>query len=122
MSVSFPIYMIQNKGKWIVVTSPGRRDIKHTTLWETLVSKMVAKECGLKYSDIKNLPYCQMRARIVQSLTGKGKLYFGDHFTKEQKSVIKHAFGDLDFIYDEHEKMSEYDLDIFNEFKLKRTA
>ena len=110
----YPFYIIATNGWWMVVASPLHKDIKHTTLWELIVARMVASECGLNYNDIKNLPYSQLRGRIVGNT-----LYYGDEFSFKQKEAIKASLGDFKFVYDEHEKMSEYDVEVFNSLKNK---
>jgi hypothetical protein len=104
--MNYPFYIIKVRNEWIVVSL--KRDIKHTTLWEILVAKMVADFNKLKYENIKNLPYCQVRGRVVDD-----KIYIGDDLTDGQKKAIKDSVGDFEFVYDEHEKMTDYDVEIF---------
>jgi hypothetical protein len=110
----YPFYVIFKDNEWIAIASPLNKDIKHTTLWELIVARMVAIGHNVKYSDIKNLPYSQIRGRIV----GK-TLYYGNEFSAEQKKAIIASLGNFVFVYDEHEKMSEYDVEVFNNLKNK---
>jgi len=112
--VSYPFYVILKDGWWMVIASPLKRDIRHTTLWELIVARMVAIENCLNYNDIKNLPYSQIRGRVVDNV-----IYYGDEFTAEQKEVIKNTLGQFVYVYDEHEKMTEYDIEVFNSLKNK---
>lgn len=116
--LSYPVYLIKrNSGKWEVITSPLNKDIKHTTLWELIVARIVAKDNDLEYADIKNLPYCQKRARVVKVIDGycgKIKVYCGEKLTKEQMFVMKKSIGECVYIHDEHECTSQYDVEVFN--------
>ena len=105
----YPFYVILKGDNWMVIASPLHKDIKHTTLWELIAARIVASECGLNYNNIKNLPYSQLRGRIVDNT-----LYYGDEFSIDQKEAIKASLGTFLYVYDEHEKMTEYDVEVFN--------
>lgn len=116
----YPFYVVFRNGKWMVIASPLHKDIKHTTLWELVVARIVASVCGVNYNDIKNLPYSQLRGRIVSGVNGHvDTLYYGDEFSFKQKEAIRASLGIFMFIYDDHEKMSEYDVEVFNSLKNK---
>jgi hypothetical protein len=56
---------------------------------------------------LTNLPYCQLRARIVGN-----KVYYGDQANAHVLQLVREAVGDdqLVFVYDNHEKRLREDV------------
>ena len=106
---SFPVYIIDD-GK---IFYKKDKDLGHTEFWEKEVSLYVSKKFKIPLKELVNIPYCQKRGRIVND-----KFYCGELNIKSIKSKIKKLFGkEIEIIYDDHEKMLEYDRRIFEGLK-----
>lgn len=114
MNNSFPIYIIDNNGKDYIVVSDI--DINHVEFWEKTVHKLVALLYKLPANKLKNLPYCQRRARIVDDI-----IYYGEQTSKELLKEIRLKCNNnkLKFKYEEHEKRLNYDKKLFEKLLRK---
>ncbi len=105
---TYPIYILDlGDAEPLIVVSPGKKDIDHSDFWAKTVSKIVAKRLKLPVRPLKNLPYCQRRARIC----GKVVLY-GERTSRKLLRLIEKAVGEtgMRFLYDDHEKRLPYDV------------
>ena len=104
---SFPIYLLNLGGKFRAVLPEPRTDVGHTDFWESTVSQIVADHYGIPQRLLRNLPYCQQRARIVGNL-----VYYGGKPTPILLRLIRKATGNrkLVFAHDDHEKRLRHDV------------
>lgn len=94
----FPVYILDNGN--VLYTS---LNINHDQFWEETVHYIAARQLGVPSYKIKNLPYCQKRARIVGHV-----LYCGESLPKRIKLKLLKLFGpDLDIVHDDHEVRCE---------------
>ncbi len=110
---SFPIYILDDD----TILFPERKiDIDHSHFWETAVSQIVARQYHVPLEGLANMPYCQRRARIA----GQNILY-GEKPSKRLLRLIERAVGEkgLRFVYDDHEKRLDYDVQEFNALCLR---
>jgi hypothetical protein len=96
--------------EYTIVVSPDKADIDHSQFWEEMVAQIVARHFRLPLEELKNLVYCQRRARIA----GQNVLY-GEKQTRKLLKQIEKAVGEkgLRFVYDEHEARLLYDVDAY---------
>lgn len=102
---SYPFYLILQGGQWAVVPSPGRKEITHTTLWQVLVHKLVAKEYGMALKRLFKLTFCQFRGQFVHRCSIKGYedqnvLLLGEKLSQRQEEAIRLIYGQLPVIID----------------------
>lgn len=90
----FPIYILDDNS--ILYLKKGW---SHTKFWKQVVCEKVAKKYGIAQNKLKNLPYCQRRARVVGN-----NFYCGEQISKALLKNIEKTLGmKLKHIYDEHE-------------------
>jgi len=104
---TYPIYLLNLGGKFRVVLPEPRTDVGHTEFWESTVSLVVAEHYGIPQRLLRNLPYCQRRARIVGNI-----VYYGGKPTPILLRLIRKATGNrkLVFAFDDHEKRLRHDV------------
>lgn len=104
---SYPIYILDLTKEPTIVFPENKVDINHTDFWEETVAKLVATHFRLPLKKLLNIPYCQRRARICNSV-----IYYGEQTTKKLLQQIEEAVGEtgLRFEYDDHEKRLKYDV------------
>jgi hypothetical protein len=109
-SDSFPVYLLRSEQGWEVVYPEGKRDIGHTDFWEDTVSRLVARRYRIPRTELVNLPYCQLRARIVGDT-----VYFGEQPDPGLLQAIRKAVGNdrLAFAHDDHERRLKEDVAAF---------
>lgn len=112
---SFPIYILDFDDVTEIVFPPARNDIGHTEFWENTIAARVAKQHGLPVTPLKNLPYCQRRARIVTK-TKSAFVLFGEKQTKPLLKQISEAvsIARLAWRFDEHESRLPFDVAEFH--------
>ncbi len=114
---SYPIYILDlGLEDYQIIFPEGKVDIDHSQFWETIVARLVARHLRLPVEDVINLPYCQRRARILPP-----NVYYGEKPTKKLLKSIERAVGEkgLRFVYDDHEKRLEYDIEEFTFLNLQ---
>lgn len=109
MSKTFPLYILDIKGKIHVVFPENQKDLRHVKFWEQTVGPLFANSIGVPFSKIKNLPYCQKRARVFPA---KKIIYYGETQDKELLREIEKAINiqGLRWVYDEHETRMQFDV------------
>jgi len=115
--MSFPIYILDLGGGEDAIVFPERKaDLDHCAFWEATVARLVARHFRLPLEALVNLPYCQRRARINSEI-----IYYGEKTTKKLLRTIEKAVGatGLRFVYDNHEKRLEYDVQKFTSLRLR---
>jgi hypothetical protein len=118
---TFPIYLLEFAD--VVVCCPeDRRDIDHSTFWETTASRLVAEHYKIPQRLLFNLPYCQRRARVVGN-----RVFYGEKPDAKLLRLIRKALGNgkLVFVHDDHERRLRYDVAEFRKlvdrFVIRRT-
>lgn len=116
MPNSYPVYILDLSGTDRIVFPDDRLDVSHSDFWESIVAGIVAEHFRIPVKRLRNLPYCQRRARIVVQNDGESVVYFGERQTKKLLKAISRAVGlpDLEWRYDDHEQRLEYDVSVFN--------
>ena len=104
---SFPIYLLKLGDETRVVFPDDRSDLGHTDFWEETISHLVAAFFHLPQAKLRDLPYCQRRARIVEA-----KVYYGETPDPILLKFIRQALANdnLDFYHDDHEKRLREDV------------
>lgn len=112
MPTSFPIYILDLSGEDRIVLPENREDLSHSEFWESVAAGIVAEHYRLPARRLKNLPYCQRRARMVLSRNKPPVIYYGEQQNDELLAAIAAAVDlpDLVWRYDDHEKRLEYDV------------
>ena len=107
---TFPIYLLELGDGLVVCYPEDRRDIDHSTFWETTASRLVAEHYKIPQRLLVNLPYCQRRARVVGN-----RVFYGEKLDAKLLRLIRKTLGNskLVFLYDEHEKRLRYDVSEF---------
>lgn len=106
--MTFPIYILDDGT--VLYT---KKDLNHVDYWYHTVSKIVAEKHGIPRRKIKNLPYCQKRARVVDN-----KLYCGEKISKKlHREIEKILDMKLKLTYDEHETRCRIELAEFKALK-----
>jgi hypothetical protein len=103
---NYPIYIL-DLDKTTIVFPADKEDLDHCEFWEKVVYKQVADHYHVDPSKrLKNLPYCQRRARIVGS-----RIYYGEKdCNNELLQLIRQTLGDdtLVFYFDQpHKRLRE---------------
>jgi hypothetical protein len=107
---TFPIYLLDLSGTFVVAFPEPLSDIGHSEFWETTVSRLVAEHYRIPQRLLINLPYCQRRARVVGN-----RVYYGEQPQAKLLRLIRTALGNskLAFVHDDHEKRLRYDVSEF---------
>lgn len=109
--MSFPIYILDlGQDDYHIVFPEGKVDLNHSDFWEATVARIVARHLHLPLEELVTLCYCQRRARIVGDI-----IYYGERPSKKLLRLIERAVGEkgLRFVYDDHEKRLDYDVQDF---------
>lgn len=94
----FPVYVLDDDS--ILYLKKGW---SHTKFWRQIVCEIVANKYGISKNKLKNLPYCQRRARVVRN-----NFYYGEKISKELfKKIEKVLEMKLKIVHDEHETRCE---------------
>ena len=115
--MSYPIYILDLGEKdYTIVFPESKVDLDHCDFWENTVARIVARHFRLPLDELVNLPYCQRRARISSEI-----VYYGVKSTKRLLRTIEKAVDEtgLRFVYDDHEKRLEYDVQEFTVLRLR---
>lgn len=106
---TFPIYILDIRNETVVVFPEYFEDIPHSEFWENTVAALFAKELKLPLSEIKNLTYCQRRARIDPE---RKRVHYGEKQTPQLLDKISQAvkINDLKWVHDHHETRLAYDV------------
>jgi hypothetical protein len=107
---TFPIYLLDLSGTFVVAFPEPMADIDHSTFWETTASRLVAEHYRIPQRLLVNLPYCQRRARVVGS-----RVYYGEKPDAKLLRLIRKTLGNskLAFVHDDHERRLPYDVSEF---------
>ena len=108
---SFPVYILKLGNETRIVFSEDLLDIGHTDFWEETVSQLVADFFHVPQAVLRDMPYCQRRARIVGNT-----VYYGEESDPVLLESICRAVGDdrLVFVHDDHEKRLRDDVRRFS--------
>lgn len=94
MDGGFPVYLLDDDTILYL-----REDLTHIEFWDRVVSGVVSEKTGIVRRKLRNLPYCQRRARVVGN-----KFYCGEHISGELFDRIEVELQmRLRYVYDEHE-------------------
>lgn len=104
----FPIYILDDD---TIVFE--KRNVDHSVFWKNTVCKIVSKKYKICSSELKNLPYCQRRGRVIENIFYYGEKLSNYLFRKIEKTVDKK----LRLIYDEHETRCKISVSEFNALK-----
>ena len=90
----FPVYILDTGDILYTI-----EDKNHVDYWEETVHQIVAAKLKVPRSEIRNMPYCQKRARVVGNI-----LYCGDKLSKATLRKINKLLGcELILKFDDHE-------------------
>ena len=110
----FPIYILPDGLGWLVLISPGRRDLPHPALWRLCAARILAQRMGIALQSLEELPYACHRARIVGRT-----VYWGSDLDAAQRQAVtaalrKIGLQQLTWVHDDHEIRQEDDCRRFN--------
>ena len=113
---TYPIYILDLSGTDRVVYPDDKQDISHTEFWEQTVAAIVAEYFRISLGPLKDLSYCQRRARIASN----GAVYYGEPPNDALLRTIEAAVGQtgLTWVDDDHEKRLEMDVFEFQQLRM----